>query len=38
MESVTETYLKAFNNGYLLAKHKPQLLDSILLTNSENVL
>lgn len=36
MENFTKKYLKAFNDGYLLAKHYPNLLNSILLTNSEN--
>ncbi len=28
-------YLKAFNNGYLLAKHEPQLLDKLLSSQAK---
>jgi len=36
METVKEKYLKGFNHAYLLKQHKPQLIDSILNTASNN--
>lgn len=33
---LTETYLKGFNQAYLLAKHTPKLLEKILDSSTEN--
>lgn len=31
-------YIKAFNNGYVLQQHEPELLDKIISNNKENEL
>lgn len=36
METIKEKYLKGFNHAYLLKQHKPQLIENILKTTSEN--
>lgn len=34
-QEVSQTYLKGFNNGYQLAKHEPELLDTLLKAKSQ---
>jgi hypothetical protein len=36
MEKLSKQYLKGFNYAYLLAKHKPELIKSIVTTKSQN--
>lgn len=36
MATTNEKYIKGFNHGYYLKKHKPELLKSILQSKSEN--
>lgn len=33
---LTETYLKGFNRAYVLAQHTPDLLEKLLVTQTEN--
>jgi len=35
-ESVHPQYLKGFNDAYLLAQHKPQLIEQLLKVATEN--
>jgi len=35
-EKVHPKYLKGFNHAYLLAQHKPQLIEQLLTTATEN--
>lgn len=30
MERLEKLFIKGFNNGYMLAKHEPQMLDNLL--------
>lgn len=30
MEKLEQLFIKGFNNGYMLAKHEPQMLDTLL--------
>ncbi len=36
MATISEKYTKGFNHGYYLKKHNPDLLKSILQSNSDN--
>jgi hypothetical protein len=36
MEKENGKYIKGFNHAYLLAKHKPELIKSIVTTKSKN--
>lgn len=35
-ETVSKKYLKGFNDAYLLAEHKPKLVEQLLKTTTEN--
>lgn len=36
METQEQQFIKGFNNGYLLAKHEPELVEKLLISKNEN--
>lgn len=35
-QEINKKYVKGFNHAYLLAKHKPQIIESIVKTKTQN--